>query len=143
MEKSMKKILYPVAAATMIVVYILSVIRGGFAKTAAGLPIPDTGLTIPLLVYLAFSAVEIITENKNFGILPVVAFLIVKAVIYGLTLYLLCGYALKGSYISSNITGNFGDNLRYSVMVISYIVIPSVVLIFQVLSLFKRNHEKS
>ena len=48
MEKSTKMTLYS-ASILMFVVYVLSVIRGGFANSGSGLPVPDTGLTIPFL----------------------------------------------------------------------------------------------
>ena len=44
MEKSTKITLYS-ASILMFVVYVLSVIRGGFANTGSGFPVPDTGLT--------------------------------------------------------------------------------------------------
>ena len=138
MEKSTKMTLYS-ASILMFIVYVLSVIRGGFANTGSGVPIPDTGLTIPFLIYIAFVAVEIILINRHKPRLMTALVLLAKILLYGYALWVLCGYAVTRSYMSYNFSGSFHDNFWYGVMVISYIVIPSIASISQAIFLFKKQ----
>ena len=138
MEKSTKITLYS-ASILMFIVYVLSVIRGGFANTGSGLPVPDTGLTIPFLIYIAFVAGEIILINRHKSRLMMALVLLTKILFYGYALWVLCGYAVTRSYMSYNFSGSFYDNFWYGVMVISYIVIPSIASISQAIFLFKKQ----
>jgi len=123
----------------MFVVYVLSVIRGGFANAGSGLPVPDTGLTIPFIFYIAFVAVEIVLINRHKSRLMMALVLLAKILLYGYALLVSCGYAVTRSYMSYNPTGSFHDNFWYGVMVISYIVIPSIASISQIIFLFKKQ----
>lgn len=138
MEKSTKITLYS-ASILMFIVYVLSVIRGGFANTGSGFPVPDTGLTIPFLIYIAFVTGEIILINRHKSRLMMALVLLTKILFYGYALWVLCGYAVTRSYMSYNFSGSFYDNFWYGVMVISYIVIPSIASIFQTIFLFKKQ----
>lgn len=123
----------------MFVVYVLSVIRGGFANAGSGLPVPDTGLTIPFLFYIAFVTVEIVLLSRHKPLLMTALVLLAKVLFYGYVLWVLCGYAVTRSYMSYNFSGSFHDNFWYGVMVISYIVIPSIASISQAIFLFKKQ----
>lgn len=138
MEKSTKITLYS-ASILMFIIYVLSVMRGGFANTGSGFPIPDTGLTIPFLFYIAFVTVEIVLLSRHKSRLMMALVLLAKVLFYGYVLLISCGYAVTRSYMSYNRTGSFHDNFWYGVMVISYIVIPSIASIFQTIFLFKKQ----
>lgn len=138
MEKSTKVTLYS-ASILMFIVYVLSVIRGGFANTGSGFPVPDTGLTIPFLLYIAFVTVEIVLLSRHKSRLMMALVLLAKVLFYGYVLLVSCGYAVTRSYMSCKRTGSFHDNFWYGVMVISYIVIPSIASISQAIFLFKKQ----
>lgn len=138
MEKSTKITLYS-ASILMFIVYVLSVIRGGFANTGSGFPVPDTGLTIPFIFYIAFVALEVVLINRHKSRLMMALVLLAKVLFYGYVLLVSCGYAVTRSYMSCNRTGSFHDNFWYGVMVISYIVIPSIAAISQAIFLFKKQ----
>ncbi len=138
MEKSTKITLYS-ALILMFIVYVLSIIRGGFANSGSGLPVPDTGLTIPFLFYIAFVTVEIVLLSRHKPRLMTALVLLAKVLFYGYVLLVSCGYAVTRSYMSCNFSGSFHDNFWYGVMVISYIVIPSIASISQAIFLFKKQ----
>lgn len=73
MSKDLKKISMKKANAMglfifnvlLLVVFIVSIAWGGFAKTRSGITIPNTGLIIPFVIFILFSIVQLIAIKCN------------------------------------------------------------------------------
>ena len=126
LSKKALKILHLTAivlfAVLLIVAYIISAVWGGVAHTGGGLPIPDTGLTFPVLLFLLLSIVQIVAVVYNKPVLGVI-FAVVKCVIFFFTLLMLCHFALEASYIQANTDAGFYSNATFSACVIASLVI--------------------
>lgn len=121
-------------------VYTVSFIWGGTAQTSSGITIPDTGLTIPFLIFILISAGQLIALILNQPIIAVVL-CFVKLILFELSLYMLCGYSLSGSYMQSNNESGFYNNLTYSILIIISIIIGALSFLFELIActIFKRR----
>lgn len=115
----------------LIVVFIVSIVWGGFAKTGSGIPIPDTGLTIPFFIFILFSIVQFIAIKCDKYMLAI-GLEIVKFVLFQLATYMICGYALSDKYIQANKVGSFYDNSSYTVMVIIFMCAGCLSFIYEI-----------
>lgn len=109
----------------LIVVYIVSAVWGEIAYTGGGLPIPDTGLTSPVLLFLVLSIVQIVAAAYNKSVFGI-ALAVVKCVVFLFALLLLCHFALEASYIHANADAGFYSNATFSACVIASLVIGAL-----------------
>ena len=125
-----------IAAAFIVsaVLFVISVVWGGFAQTAAGLTIPDTPLTLPFLTVFAFTVAQAALFGRGL-ILPLAICLAAKTIILAFLLFVLCGYALGASYIAANAHGSFYDNATFTALVIAFIVTSGVSLVLETILL--------
>lgn len=126
LSKKALKILHLTAiiffAVLLIVAYIVSAVWGGIVHTGGGLPIPDTGLTFPALLFLLLSIVQIVIAVYNkpvFGIILAG----IKCVVFLFVLLMLCHFALEPSYIQANANAGFYSNMTFSACVIASLAV--------------------
>lgn len=126
----------------LIAVYIVSAVWGGIAHTGGGLPVPDTALTIPSVIFLLLSVVQVIfavCNKPKSGIVLTVA----KCALFLLAIIILCRFALNAGYIQYNADAGFYSNATFSVCVIASIAIGALSFIAElsaaVLSLQRRE----
>lgn len=128
-------------AVLLIIAYIVSAVWGGLAHTGGGLPIPDTGLTFPVLLFLLLSIVQIVAAAYNKPVFGIVL-AVIKSVVFLFALLMLCHFALETSYIQANAEAGFYSNVTFSACVIVSLVIGILSFIVElstsVLQKFKR-----
>ena len=114
----------------LIAIYVVTVAWGGYSYAASGIPVPDTGLTIPVLLFFAFSAGQIVAVAFN---KPVFALIlcVVKIILFAISLYLLCGYAVNADYMNYGRGGGFYSNFTYSILVIASAIIGAISFILE------------
>ena len=114
----------------LIAIYVVTVVWGGYAYTASGIPVPDTGLTIPVLLFFVLSAGQMVAVALN---KPVVAIIlcVVKIILFAISLYLLCGYAVNDVYMNYGMDSGFYSNFTYGILVIASAVTGAISFIFE------------
>lgn len=116
----------------LLVVFIVSIAWGGFAKTGSGITIPNTGLIIPFVIFILFSIVQLIAIKCN-KYWMALGLEIIKFVLFQLAMYVICGYALNDRYIQANKVGSFYDNRSYTIMVIIFMCVGCLSFIYEAL----------
>lgn len=116
----------------LLVVFIVSIAWGGFAKTRSGITIPNTGLIIPFVIFILFSIVQLIAIKCN-KYWVALGLEMIKFVLFQLAIYMICGYALNDKYIQANKVGSFYDNSSYTVMVIIFMCVGCLSFIYEII----------
>ena len=115
----------------LLAIYAASAVWGGIAYTASGIAIPDTGLTIPVLLFIVFSAGQVLSVAFNKPV-AVIVLCAAKIIVFALSLYLLCRYAFDAAYIKSEKGDGFYSNFTYGILVISSAVTGAISAVFEV-----------
>ncbi len=118
-----------VYSTAVVILVVISAIWGGTAQSGSGMTIPDTGLMVPVAVFILFSIGQLFLVIFNKPVLATVL-CVVKFAVHQLLFFNICGYALSEEYMHANSTGTFYDNMTYSILVILTMVITASAFVY-------------
>ena len=143
-DKTLKKLHIAVIAsfaALLVAVYIVSAVWGGIGHTGGGLPIPDTGLTIPVLLFLLVAAAQIVAAALQKPLAGIIL-AAVKGALFIYAVLLLGLYALGIDYIQANADAGFYSNVTYTACVVASLAVGALALICELaVSIFAKVRE--
>lgn len=143
-DKTLKKLHITVIAsfaALLVAVYVVSAVWGGVAHTGGGLPIPDTGLTLPVLLFLLVAAAQIVAAALQKPLVGIVL-AAVKGALFIFAVLRLCLYALGAVYMQDNADAGFYSNVTYTACVVASLAVGALALICELaVSIFAKVRE--
>ena len=128
----------------VLAVAILSLIRGGFAATSSGVPIPSDWLFFSFAIFLVFTAIQVILfhllkdKYYNCGLSITLLKLIVSALS---EVVIDCWYVFNPSYIANDYYSGFYATVWYTVLVATFLGLILIVAIVEIIGCIKLRKE--